>query len=221
MMAGVDFAGYCCDFKLRRAVERCVEIVSEASRGIPEGLKHEFAEQPWPEIAAIEVLRRARVHRGGPPCRPLRRGLAGSRCCFRSRGAGQERLRTGLLQKHQRRMSHRAGAGRHVFANQRRKHDDETERAWQNPDHRRRLCWLLGGGRGPANSWSPSGRDPGVACAGARNPAAALRGEARDARGRPAAAVAQGRCQLRAWRGDPARHCHQSRDARRRRAPRL
>ena len=58
MTAGVDFAGYCCDYKLRRAVERCVEIVSEASRGIPNELKVEFAEQPWPEIAAIGNLLR-------------------------------------------------------------------------------------------------------------------------------------------------------------------
>ena len=58
MTAGVDFAGYCRDYKLRRAVERCVEIVSEASRGIPEELKHEFAEQPWPEIAAFGNLLR-------------------------------------------------------------------------------------------------------------------------------------------------------------------
>ena len=53
MMVGVDFAGYRRDYKLRRAVERCVEIVSEASRGITNELKNEFAEQPWPEIAAI------------------------------------------------------------------------------------------------------------------------------------------------------------------------
>jgi uncharacterized protein with HEPN domain len=58
MMAGVDFAGYSRDYKLRRAIERCVEIVSEASRSIPNELKLEFAEQPWPEIAAIGNLLR-------------------------------------------------------------------------------------------------------------------------------------------------------------------
>jgi uncharacterized protein with HEPN domain len=58
MMVGVDLAGYRRDYKLRRAVERCVEIVSEASRGIPNELKNEFAEQPWPEIAAIGNLLR-------------------------------------------------------------------------------------------------------------------------------------------------------------------
>jgi len=39
MMAGVDFADYARDYKLRRAVERCVEIVSEASKGIPNEVK--------------------------------------------------------------------------------------------------------------------------------------------------------------------------------------
>ena len=58
MMAGVDFAGYQRDYKLRRAVEQCVEIVSEASRGIPNELKSEFIEQPWSEIAAIGNLLR-------------------------------------------------------------------------------------------------------------------------------------------------------------------
>jgi uncharacterized protein with HEPN domain len=42
MMADVDLAAYRRDYKLRRAVERCVEIVSEASRNIPDYLKTEF-----------------------------------------------------------------------------------------------------------------------------------------------------------------------------------
>jgi uncharacterized protein with HEPN domain len=58
MMAGVDFAAYRQDLKLRRAIERCVEIVSEASRRIPDELKAEYSEQPWPEIAAIGNLLR-------------------------------------------------------------------------------------------------------------------------------------------------------------------
>jgi uncharacterized protein with HEPN domain len=58
MVAGVDFSNYRHDYKLRRAVERCVEIVSEASRGTPNELKAEFAKQPWPEIAAIGNLLR-------------------------------------------------------------------------------------------------------------------------------------------------------------------
>jgi uncharacterized protein with HEPN domain len=35
MISGVEFEQYRSDFKLRMALERCVEIVSEASRHIP------------------------------------------------------------------------------------------------------------------------------------------------------------------------------------------
>src|SRR5436190_1290981 len=41
-----------------RAVERCIEIVSEASRHIPLDIEERFPEQPWPEIAAIGNLLR-------------------------------------------------------------------------------------------------------------------------------------------------------------------
>jgi uncharacterized protein with HEPN domain len=42
MMDQVDLAAYRRDYKLRRALERCVEIISEASRRIPDQLKAEF-----------------------------------------------------------------------------------------------------------------------------------------------------------------------------------
>src|SRR5262249_50598252 len=45
MAGGVDFAAYQRDFKLRRAVERCVEIISEASRSLPADLKAMFPDQ--------------------------------------------------------------------------------------------------------------------------------------------------------------------------------
>ena len=63
MTVNVEFAEYGRDFKLRRAVERCVEIVSEASRHIPADLKDRFPEQPWPEIAAIGNLLRHHYQR--------------------------------------------------------------------------------------------------------------------------------------------------------------
>jgi uncharacterized protein with HEPN domain len=63
MTAGVEFDAYRRDVKLRRAVERCVEIVSEASRNIPDGMKAEFPEQPWPGIAAIGNLLRHHYER--------------------------------------------------------------------------------------------------------------------------------------------------------------
>jgi uncharacterized protein with HEPN domain len=58
MTKGVDFAAYQRDVKLRLAVERCIEIVSEASRHIPESWKSDYADQPWYEIAAIGNLLR-------------------------------------------------------------------------------------------------------------------------------------------------------------------
>ena len=63
MIADTDLAGYRRDFKLRKAVERCVEIVSEASRHIPAESKAEFSEQPWDEIAAIGNLLRHQYQR--------------------------------------------------------------------------------------------------------------------------------------------------------------
>jgi len=63
MIEGVDFAAYRRDVKLRRAVERCVEIISEESRHIPESLKAEFSDQPWLEIAGIGNLLRHHYER--------------------------------------------------------------------------------------------------------------------------------------------------------------
>ena len=63
MMADIDLAAYRRDYKLRRAVERCVEIVSEASRSVSDALKAEFPDQPWPEIAAIGNLLRHHYER--------------------------------------------------------------------------------------------------------------------------------------------------------------
>jgi uncharacterized protein with HEPN domain len=58
MIEGMDLAGYRNDIRLRRAVERCVEIISEASRHIPMQLKGDYPDQPWEEIASIGNLLR-------------------------------------------------------------------------------------------------------------------------------------------------------------------
>jgi uncharacterized protein with HEPN domain len=58
MIEGADFAAYRRDVKLRRATERCVEIISEASRHLPPELTGHHGDQPWPEIAAIGNLLR-------------------------------------------------------------------------------------------------------------------------------------------------------------------
>jgi uncharacterized protein with HEPN domain len=63
MIEGVDVESYRRDFKLRRAVERCIEIVSEATRHIPRDLRDRFPDQPWHEIAAIGNLLRHHYQR--------------------------------------------------------------------------------------------------------------------------------------------------------------
>jgi uncharacterized protein with HEPN domain len=63
MMAAVDFASYQSDSKLRRAVERYVEIVSEAVRHVPDSERQRFPDQPWPEIVAIGNLLRHECNR--------------------------------------------------------------------------------------------------------------------------------------------------------------
>jgi uncharacterized protein with HEPN domain len=56
-------AAYQRDVKLKLAVERCIEIVSEASRHIPENSKSDYADLPWYEIAAIGNLLRHHYER--------------------------------------------------------------------------------------------------------------------------------------------------------------
>jgi uncharacterized protein with HEPN domain len=63
MIDGVHFEAYRRDLKLRRAIERCVEIISEASRHIPMQLKSEYPEHPWDEIAGIGNLLRHHYER--------------------------------------------------------------------------------------------------------------------------------------------------------------
>jgi uncharacterized protein with HEPN domain len=62
---GRDLAAYEGDFRIHRVVERCVEIVSEASRRISAESKAAFPEVPWPAIeeASTRVpARRPRDH---------------------------------------------------------------------------------------------------------------------------------------------------------------
>lgn len=56
--AGMAFEDYLADPLVRRGVERCVEIISEASRHIPTKRKAAYPDIPWREIAGIgNVLR--------------------------------------------------------------------------------------------------------------------------------------------------------------------
>ena len=56
--AGRTFEAYAADRPTRRAVERCIEIVSEASRRLPTDLKDRHPAIPWQKIAGIgNILR--------------------------------------------------------------------------------------------------------------------------------------------------------------------
>ncbi len=58
--AGKSFQQYVADALVRRAVERLVEIVSEASRHLPQSLKDDHPSVPWRQVADIgNVLRHA------------------------------------------------------------------------------------------------------------------------------------------------------------------
>jgi uncharacterized protein with HEPN domain len=56
--AGRSFEAYAADRPIRRAVEPCIEIVSEASRRLPPDLRDGHPEIPWSKVAGIgNVLR--------------------------------------------------------------------------------------------------------------------------------------------------------------------
>lgn len=51
--AGIDLAAYEADWGARRATERGIEIISEASRHLPDDRKRAHPDIPWREIARI------------------------------------------------------------------------------------------------------------------------------------------------------------------------
>lgn len=53
IVEGRDLAAYEADFRIHRVVERCIEIVSEASRRLSVESKADFPEVPWPSIEAV------------------------------------------------------------------------------------------------------------------------------------------------------------------------
>jgi uncharacterized protein with HEPN domain len=57
-VGGIDFDTYLIVWHMRRATERGIEIISEASRHIPEDLKALYPDVPWIDIATIgNILR--------------------------------------------------------------------------------------------------------------------------------------------------------------------
>jgi uncharacterized protein with HEPN domain len=82
--AGRSFEAYAADRPTRRAVERCIEIVSEASRRLPPDLKVRHPAIPWSKIAGIgnvlrhdyDVVNQATVwHAATVDLLPLKAGL--------------------------------------------------------------------------------------------------------------------------------------------------
>lgn len=53
ILDAADFANYQTSLITRRAVERCIEIISEAVRHIPDDMTSRFAEIPWQDIRVI------------------------------------------------------------------------------------------------------------------------------------------------------------------------
>jgi uncharacterized protein with HEPN domain len=60
---GRDYDAYKGDPLLRAAVERCLEIISEASRHIPANLKARHPEVPWTDVAGIGNILRHAYHK--------------------------------------------------------------------------------------------------------------------------------------------------------------
>lgn len=60
---GKTFAEFEADWLLRHGVQRGIEIISEASRGIPDSLKATRPEIPWKTVAGIGNVLRHEYHR--------------------------------------------------------------------------------------------------------------------------------------------------------------
>lgn len=61
--AGKTFAEFQADWLLRHGVQRGIEIISEASRGIPEHLQQLRPEIPWATVRGIGNVLRHEYHR--------------------------------------------------------------------------------------------------------------------------------------------------------------
>jgi uncharacterized protein with HEPN domain len=63
---GMSFEQYSSDRKTQRAVERCIEVISEGSRHIPDEMKAKRADIPWRDVATIGDVFRHQYHTVAP-----------------------------------------------------------------------------------------------------------------------------------------------------------
>ncbi len=66
ILDGADFGAYQKSMIQQRAIERCVEIVSEASIYVPDGIQSAWPDVPWREIADMGNVLRHSYHRVDP-----------------------------------------------------------------------------------------------------------------------------------------------------------
>ena len=64
-VSGMTFEQYSSDRKTQRAVERCIEVISESSRYIPQDMKAKHPDIPWRDVAAIGNVFRHEYHNIG------------------------------------------------------------------------------------------------------------------------------------------------------------
>ena len=65
-VGGMTFEQYAADRKTQRAVERCIEVISEGSRHIPNEIKTSRADIPWRDVATIGNVFRHRYYTVAP-----------------------------------------------------------------------------------------------------------------------------------------------------------
>ncbi len=61
-VSGKTLADYRSDWLLKHAVQRGIEIISEASRALPENVRALRPEVPWPQVRAIGNVLRHEYH---------------------------------------------------------------------------------------------------------------------------------------------------------------
>lgn len=67
MIEGMDADAFGSDIRTQRAVERCIEIISEASRRLSSDQKARFPDVPWVAIAAMGNILRHEYHHVAAP----------------------------------------------------------------------------------------------------------------------------------------------------------